>query len=174
MSSPAESHVGQVLKVDVRPGLQIVNASFEVLDQHDEQFRVLTGIGSGVNFRDHIDAAIDLAMEMDVDLDLHVDLGIPPSVELDELEIVHAARRVIERGYQGRVTAGHVCALDSALPEIAEEAIALIQEAQISVISQPDMYRLGREDTRCTQRADAGQTVASCRGQRGLCIQQCP
>jgi cytosine deaminase len=108
--------------------------------------------GPGVNFREHIDAAIDLAMEMDVDLDLHADLGIPPNVGLEDLEVVHAARRVIERGYQGRVTAGHVCALDSAFPEVAEEAIGLIEEAQISVISQPDMYRLGREDPRHVRR----------------------
>jgi len=108
--------------------------------------------GTGITFRDHIDAAIDLAMEMDVDLDLHADLGIPATVELEDLEIVHAARRTIERGYQGRVTAGHVCALDSALPEVADEAIALIREAQISVISQPDMYRLGREDTNHVRR----------------------
>lgn len=108
--------------------------------------------GRGVDFRKHIDAAIDLAMEMDVDLDVHADLGIPASVGLDDLEVVYCARRVIENGYQGRVTAGHVCALDSALPEVAEEAIALIQEAQISVISQPDMYRLGREDTHHVRR----------------------
>ena len=71
----------------------------------------------GVNFRQHIDAALDLAMEMEVDLDVHADLGIPPSVGLDDLEVVYLARRVIESGYQGRVTAGHVCALDSATPE---------------------------------------------------------
>ena len=38
----------------------------------------------------------------------------PRHVDLDDLEVVYAARRKIERGYQGRVTAGHVCALDSA------------------------------------------------------------
>jgi cytosine/creatinine deaminase len=124
--------------------------------------------GPGVDFRQHIDAALDLAMEMDVDLDLHADLGLPSVARLDELEVVHAARRVIETGYQGRVTAGHVCALDSATPEVAEQAIALITEAQISVISQPDMYRLGREDnshvrrglTRVKQLLAAGVNVA--------------
>lgn len=108
--------------------------------------------GPGVNIRQHIDAAIDLALEMDVDLDMHADLGIPPSVSLDDLEVVYAARRVIETGYKGRVTAGHVCALSSATPEVAEQAIALMKEANISVISQPDMYRLGREDTRHVRR----------------------
>ena len=67
---------------------------------------------------------------MDVDLDVHADLSIPDRVELDDLEVVHLARRTIEYGYQGRVTAGHVCALDSALPEVAHQAIELIKEAQ--------------------------------------------
>ena len=124
--------------------------------------------GHSVNFRQHIDTALDLAMEMDVDLDVHADLGLPSSVGLEDLEVVHLARRVIERGYQGRVTAGHVCALDSATPAVAEEAIALIHEAQINVISQPDMYRLGREDqqhvrrglTRVKQLLAAGINVA--------------
>ena len=124
--------------------------------------------GQGIDFRQHIDAALDLAMELDVDLDLHADLGIPPSIGLEDLEVVHLARRVMERGYQGRVTAGHVCALDSASPEVAEQAIELIHAAQISVISQPDMYRLGREDlshvrrglTRVRQLLAAGVNVA--------------
>ena len=124
--------------------------------------------GQGIDFRQHIDAALDLAMQLDVDLDLHADLGIPPSIGLEDLEVVHLARRVMERGYQGRVTAGHVCALDSASPEVAEQAIELIHAAQISVISQPDMYRLGREDlshvrrglTRVRQLLAAGVNVA--------------
>jgi cytosine/creatinine deaminase len=101
----------------------------------------------GVDFRQHIDAALEMAMALDVDLDIHADLSIPHSVELDDLEVVYAARRAIESGYQGRVTAGHVCALDSALPEVAERAIELILQAGMNVISQPDMYRLGRNDT---------------------------
>ena len=100
-----------------------------------------------VDFKNHIDTAFDLAMEFDVDLDAHADLDIPQSVSLEELEIVHLARKTIETGYQGRVAAGHVCALSSATPEVAQQAIQLIREACISVISQPDLYRLGREDT---------------------------
>jgi len=121
-----------------------------------------------VSFREHIDAALDLAMEFDRDLDMHADLGIPKTVGLADLEVVYAARPVIERGYQGRVTAGHVCALDSALPEIADQAIELISAAQISVISQPDLYRLGHEDmhhvrrglTRVKRLLEAGVNVA--------------
>ena len=105
-------------------------------------------MGNGlIDWRAHIDAAFDLAMELDVDLDIHADLGIPQSVTFDELETVYIAQQTIERGYQGRVTVGHACTLGVATPEVAAEAIALIREANLNIISQPDLYRLGREDT---------------------------
>jgi cytosine/creatinine deaminase len=103
-------------------------------------------LDQGIDFKQHLDAALRLALEMGVDLDVHADLSLPDRVELDDLEVVHLARRTIEYGYQGRVTAGHVCALDSALPEVAQRAIELIRDAEINVVSQPDLYRLGRED----------------------------
>lgn len=106
----------------------------------------------GVDFRRHIDAAFDMAQELDVDLDMHADLSIPETVELEDLEVVYAAQKAIETGYQGRVTAGHVCALDSAAPQTVTQAIELILQAGISVISQPDMYRLGRTDTQHVRR----------------------
>ncbi len=133
------------------------------LDLYREAFRIgadVMGCASNLDYDDagnsdfkkHIDTAFDLAMELDVDLDIHADLGILQSVEREELEIVHIARKTIETGYQGRVTAGHVCALGSALPEVAQQVIQLILEAGISVVSQPDLYRLGREDTHNSRR----------------------
>lgn len=103
-------------------------------------------------FQEHIDAAFRVALELDRDIDIHADLPLKPSVALDDLEVVHIARRTLEYGYQGRVTVGHACTLDSATPEVAAEAIELIKEADISVISQPDLYRLGREDTQHVRR----------------------
>ncbi|KAA3659224.1 MAG: hypothetical protein DWQ04_22990 [Chloroflexi bacterium] len=100
----------------------------------------------------HINAAFDLAMELDVDLDIHADLGIPQTVTLDELETVYIARQTIKRGYQGRVTVGHACTLGVATPDVAAEAISLIKEAELNVISQPDLYRLGRDDTHNVRR----------------------
>ncbi|PIE80412.1 MAG: hypothetical protein CSA11_08050 [Chloroflexi bacterium] len=104
------------------------------------------------DWRTHINAAFDLAMELDVDLDIHADLSIPPTVTLDELETVYIAQQTIERGYQGRVTVGHACTLGVAAPDVAAEAIALIREAQLNIVSQPDLYRLGREDTHNVRR----------------------
>lgn len=103
-------------------------------------------------FREHIDAAFALALELDRDLDIHADLGLKPTVALEDLEVVHIARRTIEHGYQGRVTVGHACTLDSAPPDVAREAIGCLREAAISVISQPDLYRLGREDEQHVRR----------------------
>jgi cytosine deaminase len=109
-------------------------------------------LDTGCSFREHINAAFELAMEMDLDLDIHADLSIPKHVELDDLEIVFTANRTIDNGYQGRITAGHVSALDSTLPEIANQVIHLMAEAQINVVSQPDLYRLGREDSHHVRR----------------------
>ena len=105
-----------------------------------------------IGLEGRMDAALELAMEHDVDLDIHADVTIPQTVELDDLDVVYVARRAIEVGYQGRVTAGHVCALDSALPDVVRQAIEIIKEADISVISMPDLYRLGREDTHHVRR----------------------
>ncbi len=100
----------------------------------------------------HIDIALQLAMEHDVDLDIHADLDIHPVDNLDDLEVVYIARRVIEKGYQGRVTVGHACRLGAAPPHVADQAIALMKDAELSVVSQPDLYRLGRQDTHNVRR----------------------
>ena len=109
-------------------------------------------VTSVADARTYIDKAFALAIESGVDLDVHADLGIPHHIAFDDLEVVHLARRTIEYGYQGRVTAGHLCALDSAEPDVATRVIELIREADLNVISQPDMFRLGRGDQRGVRR----------------------
>jgi cytosine/creatinine deaminase len=135
----------------------------ETLDLFREAFKMgadVMGCGSNLDpavstwedVQKHIDTALDLAIEMDVDFDIHADLGLPETIQLDDLEVVYTARRAVETCYQGRVAVGHVCALDSAYPDVAEKAIHWIHEAQLNIISQPDMYRLGREDHRSVRR----------------------
>lgn len=104
------------------------------------------------NFKAHIDQAFEIAATFDVDLDAHVDLGLLDDVSFESLEVVHLARQTLETGYQGRVTAGHVSTLDSASPDVAERTISLIHEAQLNVVSQPDLYRLGRDDQKHVRR----------------------
>lgn len=104
------------------------------------------------DFKAHIDLGLALAMEYDVDFDIHADLSLARDVDLEDLETVYLARRVIENGYEGRVTVGHACTLGSAPPDVANEAIKLIKKADMSIISQPDLYRLGRKDTHNVRR----------------------
>lgn len=103
-------------------------------------------------YKDHIDAAFDLAAKLDLPLDIHADIYLMDDPELIDLEVVYAAQKAIEMGYQGRVAAGHVSALDSARPGVAQEAIEWIKKAGMHVISQPDLYRLGRMDERHVRR----------------------
>jgi cytosine deaminase len=110
------------------------------------------GSRAPAGFRRHIDTALDLAIQLDVDLDAHADLGLPQQVDLEDLETVYLANRAVEAGFTGRVTAGHVCALDSALPDVRAQAIEAILRAGMNVICQPDLYRLGREDTHHVRR----------------------
>jgi len=131
----------------------------KTLDLFREAFRrgadvmgCASNLDRGVHFREHIDAAFELAVEMGIDLDVHTDLGIPGDVAVEDLEVFHLARRAIERGYQSRVTAAHVCALDSLPPEELEGVIRLIRQAEMHIISQPDLYRLGRDDRRHVRR----------------------
>lgn len=100
----------------------------------------------------HIDVAMDMAAKYHVDLDVHADLALPHVVEVDELDVVILARKILSSGYQGRVCAGHVSALDSLPQTEAKQVIELIREANISVISLPDLYRLGRADTQHVRR----------------------
>ena len=106
----------------------------------------------GGDFRGHVDAAFALAQALDRDLDIHADLALRRGVTLDDLEVAYIARRTIATGYQGRVTVGHACTLDSAPPAVAAQAIDLLRRAEISVISQPDLYRLGRGDRQHVRR----------------------
>lgn len=110
-----------------------------------------------VSPREHIDTAFALAEEFDRALDFHADMALTPQPGapgpgLDDLEIVHIARRALEQGRGGRVAVGHVAMLGCADPDVVASAIALIAEAGVAVICQPDLFRLGRADARDVRR----------------------
>lgn len=121
----------------------------------------------------HIDVAFALAEEFDRELDFHADMALTatpgaPGPGLDDLETVQIARRALDHGRLGRVAVGHVATLGCAEPEVADRAAALIAEAGVAIICQPDLYRLGRTDARDVRRGlppvkrllAAGATVA--------------
>lgn len=124
----------------------------EVVELFREAFRMgadVMGCASRqTDLPGNIDAAFALAIEHNVDLDVHADVSLEyPPVELDDMDVFRLAQLTLKHGFQGRVAAGHLCTLGSCHPEVADKAIALILQAGISVVSLPDLYRLGRQDT---------------------------
>jgi len=131
------------VRAALRAGADAVGGS----PSHDRGFE-----GPGDYRQRHFDTAFELAAEFNADLDLHADLALPDEVGLEDLEVVMVARRALEGGLQGRVTVGHAAALDSALPEVQAEAVRLIHEAGLNIVSLPDLYRLGRADSHHVRR----------------------
>jgi cytosine deaminase len=93
---------------------------------------------------EQIDIVFRLAETFDRDVDFHVDFSDEP----DHLHIHEVIRQTRRRGWQGRVTVGHLTEL-AALPPLDQEAIVRdIAGAGIGVVCLPatDLYLMGRGD----------------------------
>jgi len=118
------------------------------------------------NPADDIDTIFALAAKYDRGVDLHVDESDRPI----DFCLPQVARKTITEGFQGRVMAGHCCSLVAVDDARAAEAIALVREAKITVVTLPsaNMYLQGRQDhgpvrrgvTRVRQLMGAGIPVA--------------
>jgi len=114
----------------------------------------------------HIEIAFQVAEEFDADIDMHIDETDDPASRT--LELLAAA--TIRHAYQGRVTAGHCCALSAYPDDYARHVIDQVAEARISVITNPlvNLYLQGRGDpqpvrrgiTRVKELLEAGVNVA--------------
>jgi cytosine/creatinine deaminase len=94
--------------------------------------------------RAHVAFCFDLAQRFDADVDMHVD-------ETDDGDVRTLATVVEEterRGWQGRVTVGHVCALAAADHAYADDVVAGCARAGITVASNPvtNLVLQGRGD----------------------------
>ena len=88
---------------------------------------------SPTDSRRHIEIVFDIAREFDADIDMHVDETDDPSART--LEVL--AELTIANGWQGRVTAGHTCALASYPRDYADHVIAQLKKAGINMIANP-------------------------------------
>ena len=117
--------------------------------------------------RQHIKMIFDLAEAFDADIDCHIDETDDPDSRCTEVLAAHA----IERGWQGRVTASHVCALASYDDAHAARVIALLAEGGVHVVTNPgvNLHLQGRQDrypkrrglTRVSELMDAGVNVSA-------------
>ncbi len=92
-----------------------------------------------------IELLFDLAEEFDAPIDCHIDETDSPESRCVE----YLAAETIKRGWQGRVTASHVCALAGYEPVHAAKVIGLLAEAQVHVVTNPgvNLHLQGRFDT---------------------------
>jgi cytosine deaminase len=88
---------------------------------------------SPADSRRHIEIVFEIAREFDADIDMHVDETDDPDART--LEVL--AELTVKNGWQGRVTAGHTCALASYPRAYADHVIALLSAANVNVIANP-------------------------------------
>jgi cytosine deaminase len=116
--------------------------------------------------RAHIDWFFETAQAFGVPLDFHADSADDPAL----LTCDYIAEQTIARGFQDRVTVGHLCMLDVLPPAQRGRVIERLREARIHVISLPatELHMKGRADavrtwrgvTRIGELREAGVNVA--------------
>ena len=114
----------------------------------------------------HIALAFEIAKHHDADIDMHVDETDDPDAKTLEM----LAEQTMEHGWQGRVTAGHTCALAGYEEDYANRVIGLVRDAGIHMIVNPatNLMLQGRGDaqpkrrgiTRVKELLEAGVNVS--------------
>jgi cytosine deaminase len=94
--------------------------------------------------REHVRLCFDLAERCDADVDMHVDETDDGSVRTLAMVVAETERR----GWQGRVTVGHVCALSAADDDYTDEVVAACARTGVVVVSNPvtNLVLQGRGD----------------------------
>jgi cytosine deaminase len=95
--------------------------------------------------REHIDICMGLAQRYDADVDMHVDETDDPASKTLALLI----DATLSHGWQGRVTAGHCCAMAAWDDAFAREVIARAAAASLRFVSNPatNLLLQGRLDS---------------------------
>lgn len=98
----------------------------------------------------HIEVAFQIARKFNADIDMHVDETDDPNART--LEVL--AEKTIENSWQGRVTAGHTCALAAYADDYAATVIEKVARAGIHMISNPatNLMLQGRLDRQPVRR----------------------
>jgi cytosine deaminase len=113
----------------------------------------------------HIEIMFDIAKMFDADIDMHIDETDDPNARTLEM----LADATVRHSWEGRVSAGHACALAAYPDHHARDVIRKVKSADINVIMNPavNMMLQGRHDaepkrrgiTRVRELLDAGVNV---------------
>jgi len=101
----------------------------------------------------HIEIAFEIAKAYDADIDMHVDETDDPYWHSLEL----LADKTIEMGYQGRVTAGHCCAMAAWDDALAARVIEKVRRAGVNICTNAPVNLMlqGRGDRQPVRRGIA-------------------
>ena len=101
----------------------------------------------------HIEIAFEMARAHDADVDMHIDETDDPYWH----SLERLAEQTIENGWQGRVSAGHCCAMSAWDDGMAERIIGKVAEAKINVITMAPINLMleGRGDSHPKRRGIA-------------------
>ncbi len=111
---------------------EVIDLMWQALEQGAD---VVGGMPHGEQTMDdaarQIEIAFQMAKKYNADIDMHVDETDDPYWHSLEL----LAEQTIENGWQGRVTAGHCCAMSAWDDALAERVIDKVAQARINVIT---------------------------------------
>ncbi|PRH85912.1 amidohydrolase [Labrys okinawensis] len=109
-----------------------------------------------------ISLIFDLAQAHGVAVDFHLDFDLAP--EKSNLPVV--LKETMRRGWQGRVSLGHMTSLSARPPHEVEAIAAGLREAGIAVVALPatDLFLNGREYERLVPRGVAPAHILASRG----------
>ena len=121
--------------------------------------------------RAHVRLCMELAREHDADVDMHIDETDDPSSRTLEM-LVDATE---EFGWNGRVTAGHCCAMAAWEPEYRARVIDRTARSGVSVVTNPatNLMLQGRLDSEPRRRGLPPIKELLAAGVRVTCGQDC-
>ena len=102
----------------------------------------------------HLDLLFGLAQSRGCRLHFSLDMDLLDERPAEKLEVWGVIERTLAAGYEGRVSVGHLCALDSMSPREAGRAIEAVRRARLNVLvfASAQLYRQGRDDPKGVRR----------------------
>ena len=101
----------------------------------------------------HIEIAFEIAKKYNTDIDMHIDETDDPYWHSLEL----LAEKTVEEGWQGRVTAGHCCAMSAWDDAMAQRIIDKVKQADLHIVTNAPVNLMiqGRKDQQPKRRGIA-------------------
>jgi cytosine deaminase len=144
----------------ISPDVMLDPAQLDAVARRTKAARGILGgaILSHPQSRQAMLAIVDKAASLGLDLDAHVDETLDPA----STSLLDLAEAVLETGFDGKVVAGHCCALAVQDRTIQRQTIEKVVEAGIAIVSLPmcNLYLQDRDQHGAATPARRGVTLA--------------